>query len=135
VLAFSWVYEMTPEGLKREKDIDRSQSITGGTAKKINGLIVVLLVIAIGGLIADRLMPETAAPISDAVTAAPAEQIARNTIAVLPFTDLSAEGNQQFFTDGFVRSKIPMLIIVQALRGSNIGKARPNPGSRWPICP
>ena len=36
VLTFSWVYEMTPEGLKREKDIDRSQSITPETGRKIN---------------------------------------------------------------------------------------------------
>ena len=60
VMIFSWVYEMTPEGLKKEKDIDRSQSITPETGRKINTLIIVLLVLAIGGLIADRLMPEKA---------------------------------------------------------------------------
>jgi hypothetical protein len=58
-LIFSWVYEMTPEGLKKEKDIDRSQSITTETGHKINVLIIVLLVLAIGGLIIDRLVPET----------------------------------------------------------------------------
>ena len=58
VMIFSWVYEMTPEGLKREKDIHRSQSITPRTGRKINVLIIVLLVLAIGGLIADRLMPK-----------------------------------------------------------------------------
>ena len=47
-LIFSWVYELTPEGLKREKEIDRSQSITHETGRKINVLIVVLLVLAIG---------------------------------------------------------------------------------------
>ena len=46
-LIFSWVYEVTPEGIKREKDIDRSQSITTETGKRINVAIVVLLVIAI----------------------------------------------------------------------------------------
>jgi hypothetical protein len=56
---FAWVYGMTPEGLKREVDIDRSQSVTLDTGKKINTLIVVLLVLAIGGLIADRLIPES----------------------------------------------------------------------------
>ena len=115
VLAFSWVFEMTPEGLKREKDIDRSHSITSGTGKKINSLIVVLLVIAIGGLIADRLMPETAAPVTEAVTAAPAALIARNTIAVLPFTDLSPEGDQQFFTDGLSEELLNLLVRVEGL--------------------
>ena len=58
VVIFAWVYEMTPEGLKREVNVDRSQSQTPRTGKKINTVIVVLLVIAIGGLIADRLIPE-----------------------------------------------------------------------------
>ena len=58
-LIFAWVYEMTPDGLKREADVDRSQSMTPETGKKLNTVIIVLLVIAISGLIADRLIPET----------------------------------------------------------------------------
>ena len=85
-------------------------------ARKINGLIVVLLVIAIGGLIADRLMPETAAPVTEAVMAEPAALIARNTIAVLPFTDLSAEGDQQFFTDGLSEELLNLLVRVDGLK-------------------
>jgi len=46
VLTFSWIYELTPEGIKREKEVDRTQSITGETGRKINVLIVVLLVLA-----------------------------------------------------------------------------------------
>jgi len=57
-LIFSWVYEMTPEGLKRETDIDRTTSITPDTGKKINGVIVVLLVLAIVGMVVDRMLPE-----------------------------------------------------------------------------
>ena len=59
VLIFSWVYELTPEGLKREKDVDRSQSITPATGHKINVLIIILLIIAIGVVAADRLIPES----------------------------------------------------------------------------
>ena len=50
VLIFSWIYELTPEGVKREKEVDRSRSITPETGRKINILIVVLLVLAIAGL-------------------------------------------------------------------------------------
>ena len=57
-LIFAWVYEMTPEGIKREKDIDRDTSITPQTGKKINFVIVALLVLAIGGMVVDRLLPE-----------------------------------------------------------------------------
>ena len=62
-LIFSWVFEMTPEGVKRERDIDRSQSITRETGRKVNTLIVVLLlVLAIALVIVDRMIPEATPP-------------------------------------------------------------------------
>ena len=60
VMIFSWVYEMTPEGLKKEKDIDRSQSVAPETGRKINVLIIVMLALAIVTVVAERLIPETA---------------------------------------------------------------------------
>jgi len=60
VLIFSWVFELTPEGIKREKDVDRSQSITHHTGRKINTVIIVLLVLTIGVVALDRLMPRQA---------------------------------------------------------------------------
>ena len=62
VMVFSWAYEITPEGLKKEKEVSRDESITRDTARKLNTAVVVLLVLAISGLIADRLIPETSAP-------------------------------------------------------------------------
>ena len=115
-LIFSWLYEMTPEGLKREKEIDRSQSITPDTGRKINGLIVVLLVVAIGGLLANRLIPKSAQPTAAESATEPAAQIARNTIAVLPFTDLSPEGDQRFFTDGLSEELLNLLARVDGLK-------------------
>ena len=55
-LIFSWVFEMTTEGLKREKDVDRSQSITSDTSRKVNILIIVMLALAIGAVVMDQLM-------------------------------------------------------------------------------
>ena len=60
VMVFSWVYELTPEGIKRERDIDRSLSITGETGRKINVLIIVMLALAIGAVALDRFMPRQA---------------------------------------------------------------------------
>ena len=60
VLIFSWIYELTPEGLKREQEVDRTQSITHETARKLNTAVIVLLLLAVGGMIADRLIPEQA---------------------------------------------------------------------------
>jgi len=62
VMIFSWVYELTPEGLKREREVDRGQSITHQTGRKINILIIVMLALAIGAVIADRLMPRIEQP-------------------------------------------------------------------------
>ena len=92
-MIFSWVYEMTPEGLRREVYIDRSQSITPETGKKINTLIIVLLVLAIAGLVADRLIPESSvdtdiAAVETAEAPLPADD---RSIAVLPFSDLSQD--------------------------------------------
>ena len=118
VLLFAWVYEMTPEGLKREKDIDRSESITPTTGHKLNTVIVVLLVIAIVGLVADRLVPESA-PLADTAMQADAETAQASddiSIAVLPFSDLSANQDQQYFTDGLSEELLNLLVRVDELR-------------------
>jgi hypothetical protein len=81
-LIFAWVYEMTPDGLKREADVDRSQSQTPETGKKINTVIVVLLVIAIGGLIADRLMPETRVEVEEAAVIAESPKAPIDTLSI-----------------------------------------------------
>ena len=47
-LAFSWAFELTPQGLKREGEVDRSQSIVDQTARKLDVAVIVLLV-CIGG--------------------------------------------------------------------------------------
>lgn len=115
-LIFAWVYEMTPEGLRREKDVDRSQSITGETGKKINTVIVVLLVLAIAGMIVDRVLPERAPPPRDIYQANEEEAVPRNSIAVLPFADLSEGGDQQFFTDGLSEELLNLLVRIDGLR-------------------
>ena len=125
VVIFAWVYEMTPDGLKREVDIDRSQSITPDTGKKINTVIVVLLVLAIGGMIADRLIPETSVDSETADLAVveapevspPADALpADRSIAVLPFADLSQDQDQQYFTDGLSEELLNLLVRVDDLR-------------------
>jgi len=114
-LIFAWVYEMTPEGLKREVDVDRSQSETPATGKKINTVIVVLLVIAIGGLIADRLVPEPSVEVDDVLADSLEAPIDDLSIAVLPFADLSQNQDQQYFTDGLSEELLNLLVRVDDL--------------------
>ena len=46
-LIFAWAFELTPEGLKKEKDVDRSESITHITGRKLDFLIISVLVLAL----------------------------------------------------------------------------------------
>ena len=115
-LIFAWVYEMTPEGLKREVDVDRTQSQTPETGKKINTVIVVLLVIAIGGLIVDRLIPESIVEVDDVLTESPDAPIDALSIAVLPFADLSPAGDQEYFSDGIAEEILNVLVRIEDLK-------------------
>lgn len=125
VVIFAWVYEMTPDGLKREVDVDRSQSVVQDTGKKINTVIVVLLVLAIGGLVADRLIPELSddtkgandVPIEVAEESLPANELVDDrSIAVLPFADLSPGQDQRYFIDGLSEELLNLLVRVDELR-------------------
>lgn len=125
-LLFAWVYEMTPEGLKLEKEVDRSRSITGESARKINTLITALLVIAIAGLVADRLIPannnsaplaaDQAATDNSTPAASTKSDDALASIAVLPFDDLSPDQDQRYFTDGISEELLNVLVRVDGLR-------------------
>jgi adenylate cyclase len=115
VVIFAWVFEMTPEGLKREADVDRFQSQAPDTGKKINMVIVVLLVIAIGGLVADRLIPEASVEAVDVLVESSDGPIDALSIAVLPFADLSQDQDQQYFTDGLSEELLNLLVRVDDL--------------------
>ena len=121
-LIFSWVYELTPEGLKREHEIERNASITAKTARKLDLIVVGLLVIAIVMMAAERFIPRTA-PIPAATEAAsgasPAEapvQAAAKSIAVLPFADMSSGKDQEYFADGLSEELLNLLAKIPDLR-------------------
>ena len=80
-LILSWAYELTPEGIKKEKDVDRSESVTHLTGRKLDFAIIGLMAAAIIYLVLDNYVLEQA-PL-DAV-----EEVSEKSIAVLPFDDL-----------------------------------------------
>jgi TolB-like protein len=99
VLVFAWVFELTPDGVKREKDVDRSQSITRQTGRRMDVAIVVLLVLAIATVGVDRLLGPPA-----------------QSIAVLPFADLSPVGDQEYFADGIAEEILNVLVRIEGLK-------------------
>ena len=121
-LIFSWVYELTPEGLKREHEIERNASITAATARKLDLIVVGLLVIAIVVVAVERFIPRTA-PIPAATDAASGAssaeapvQAAAKSIAVLPFADMSSGKDQEYFADGLSEELLNLLAKIPDLR-------------------
>ncbi len=90
---FAWAFELTPEGLKREKDVDRSQSITPRTGRKLDFIIIGLLVVALGYFVVTH--DWGTQEIGRSATAN-----GRQSIAVLPFVNRSALEEDIFFVDG-----------------------------------
>src|SRR5262245_42543187 len=88
VLAFSWVYEITPEGVRRTDEAAPAASITHRTGHRLNVVIVALLVVLAGLYGADRLLPGREAA-DNRNRANP--QDGSISIAVLPFVNLSGD--------------------------------------------
>jgi TolB-like protein len=101
-LFFAWAYELTPEGIKREKNVDRSTSITRQTGRKLNRLIIAFLVVAVGLLLLDRFCLQTGRT-ADANGAAEESR----SIAVLPFVNLSDD--RDHFADGLSEELLNLL--------------------------
>ena len=123
LLIFSWVYELTPEGLKLEKDIDPSVSVTHHTGKKLDRIIIVLLALALSYFAFDKFVLEPAR-VSDLVeeTAQQArsdalvESYGDKSIAVLPFVNMSADPEQEYFSDGISEELLNLLAHIPELR-------------------
>ena len=91
----AWALEMTPEGIKLEKNVDRTESITPHTGKKLNGMIIGVLALAVVLLLVDKVWLSGSDAGEVAATAA-----VDKSVAVLPFTDLSQSQDQEWFADG-----------------------------------
>jgi hypothetical protein len=99
----SWVFELTPEGLKRDEDVAPEQSIAPQTGRRMDRTIIVVLVLALGYFAFDKfaLTPRREAALT--TSAVPNESksvINAKSIAVLPFENLSNDKENAFFTDG-----------------------------------
>ena len=108
-LLFAWAFEMTPEGLKREKDVDRSQSITPQTGRKLDRLIMGVLAIAVVVLIGERFISDDS---PDTAVTGDVDQ----SIAVLPFVDLSESQKDEFFGRGVAEELLNALARFPELR-------------------
>lgn len=96
-LIAAWALELTPEGIKLERDVDRSTPVTAQTGRKLNYFIIGMLALVIVGLVVERLF---FADVGETQPVSVAVPEAQKSVAVLPFADFSPEQNQAWFADG-----------------------------------
>ena len=128
VLIISWAFELTPEGLKRESQVDRSRSITPQTGRKLDRMIIVLLVLTVAALLTDRFLnlerrsgepskEQTADKPARNSTATAGRTVSQRSVAVLPFLALSSGSDDEYFADGLTEeilnalSQLPELLV------------------------
>ncbi|MDX1404981.1 MAG: hypothetical protein R3192_10595 [Woeseiaceae bacterium] len=115
-LFFAWVYELTPEGLKRETDVAPVQSVTRVTGRKLDFIIIGVLLVALGIFALERfvLLPErqSAADTRSGVISGET----RKSIAVLPFVNMSPDPDQEYFSEGLSEEILNLLAKNRALK-------------------
>jgi TolB-like protein/Tfp pilus assembly protein PilF len=126
-LVFSWIYELTPDGLKRDAEVDPASSIAPRTAQRMDRLMLLGLLAVVAIVIADRFWPASS-PRDDAAAEqrvrAPADLVADSaapappakSIAVLPFADLSPDRDHEYFSDGMSEEILNALAQVRDLK-------------------
>jgi TolB-like protein/tetratricopeptide (TPR) repeat protein len=125
-LLFAWAFELTPEGLKKEKDVDRAQSVTRIIGHKFDYVIVTVLVVALGYFAFDKFVldPSRDVDLVQATIEAATEQViqtensetADKSIAVLPFVNMSNDPDQEYFSDGISEELLNVLAQFPGLR-------------------
>src|SRR5690348_10887560 len=130
-VGFAWIYEVTPEGIRRTAPADspdaRPEHAARDIGRKLNTVIVVVLVLAVA-LMGWRLLAlrhdspgagsqaVAAATSASAATSSPTVAAAapkaapaaafnppKDTLVVLPFKNLSGDPKQQYFSDGITQ--------------------------------
>lgn len=109
-LILAWAFEMTPEGLKKEKDVDRSQSIASQTGRRIDFVIIGALALALAYSMYFK-DPDAA----DSAVPVPAQD-GTHSIAVLPLVNMSSDPETDYFSDGLAEELLNLLAKVDSLR-------------------
>jgi len=122
-LVFAWAFELTPAGLKKESEVDRSQPITPRTGKRLDRIIMVVLALALGYFAFDKFVLSGS---REATIAEQARSEGRSealvasygdkSIAVLPFVNMSADPEQEYFSDGLSEELLNLLTRIPQLR-------------------
>ncbi|NNE06700.1 MAG: tetratricopeptide repeat protein [Xanthomonadales bacterium] len=122
-LVISWVFELTPEGFKRESRIRAGETATPHGGKNLDRLIMVVLALAVGYFAFDKFVLDPARDAAreaqiaeDARTEAYIGSFGRNSLAVLPFANMSSDAENEYFSDGIAEEVLNLLAKIPGLR-------------------
>jgi TolB-like protein len=126
---FAWAFEMTPDGVKRESEVDRSQSLTKQTGRRMDRNIIIAMALALAYFSYDKFLasppdnapqpkpaPIVAAENAPIPVASPATDPAEKSVAVLPFVNMSEDAQNEYFSDGISEELLNVLVRVPGLR-------------------
>jgi serine/threonine-protein kinase len=119
VLIFSWVFELTPQGLKRDEDVPAEQSIAPQTGRHMDRMIIVVLVLALAYFAVDKFVlnprrEKSAAKMSSSEGNQPTNE---KSVAVLAFANLSDDKGSEYFSDGVSEE---LLTVLQKIPGLHV---------------
>ena len=123
-LFFAWAFEMTPDGIKREADVDRTQSITNVTGRKMDRSIMAIMALALAFFIYERVnapepIVQTASQTAEQIGGEISTEVPKTvepSIAVLPFVNMSNDPDQEYFSDGISEELLNLLVRVDGLK-------------------
>ncbi len=130
-MVFAWAFDMTPDGLKKEEDIDRSQSAASTSGWKLNYTIIALLAVVLVYFVWESRFqagsePDAQEPAVQTIKPGIGQkpEIASteddgpdsNTIAVLPFINMSSDPEQEYFSDGITEEVLNLLVKIPELK-------------------
>ncbi|EAQ98184.1 tetratricopeptide repeat protein [Congregibacter litoralis] len=126
VVVFAWAFELTPEGIQRTSAVSTEDSITEQTASKLDMVLILALLVFAGAMVLPRFLPQETVPAAEtvasastsdeAMVAAATPPVQDASIAVLPFADLSPDGDQEYFADGISEELLNVLAQVDGMK-------------------
>jgi len=142
-LVSAWVFELTPDGLKRDAEVDHDSMAGRAASRRLDRLVMLLLVLGISYFAVDKFLLDPARDEAELQTAtaearqegraeATIETFGDKSIAVLPFVNMSSDPEQEYFADGIseellnLLARIPELRVISrtsafALKGQDLG--------------
>jgi len=112
-LIVAWAFELTPDGVQKSNEVEITESVTATTGKKLNGIIIGVLSVAVFFLVIERVFFAEASILEEAGTAL---NIENASIAVLPFVNMSSDKENEYFSDGLSEELLNGLAKIEGMQ-------------------